>query len=173
MDRLASKSLLAADTTESHTRYRLLETIRQYAADRLAAVGETEEAKWRHAGAFLDLAEREPGFAVLSREQDNFRAALGWALSHDSDTGLRLARALGGFWEARASPLEGQAWLERALATGPPTRGCAPSYCGCSARLRYFGDLDRADAIVLAHAHPTYWHVSVYLLTDSLVKMQV
>jgi hypothetical protein len=47
---------------------------------------------------FLDLAEREPDFAVLSREQDNFRAALGWALSQDTDSGPRLARALGGFW---------------------------------------------------------------------------
>jgi predicted ATPase/DNA-binding SARP family transcriptional activator len=119
VDRLVSKSLIIADTTESHTRYRMLETIRQYAADRLTDPGDTRQARRRHAGAFLSLAEREQDLAVLSREQDNFRAALGWALSQDSDTGPRLARALGGFWLACGLLQEAQAWLERALTTRP------------------------------------------------------
>ena len=62
-----------------------------------------------------------------------------------------------------------------AVASGaPPTRGCAPSYCGCSARccatLATWTALMRSSSRTL---NPTYWHVSVYLLTDSLVKMQV
>jgi predicted ATPase len=119
VDRLVAKSLMIARTAGSRTRYRILETIRQYAAGRLAGAGETQLIRRRHAEAFLELAEREQDLAVLSGEQDNFRAALDWALSQRGDTGPRLARALGGFWLARGLALEGQGWLERALATGP------------------------------------------------------
>ena len=134
VDGLVSKSLLVAETTGARTRYRMLETIRQYAAARLADAGETGQARRRHAEAFLDLAERESDFAVLSGEQDNFRAALSWALSQDTGTGPRLARALGGFWQARGFPLEGQAWLERALATNPADPWLRANCSGCSAR---------------------------------------
>jgi tetratricopeptide (TPR) repeat protein len=120
VDRLASKTLVVADTAGRQTRYRLLETIRHYAAGRLAENGGTGPARRRHAEAFLALAERERDLAVLAREHDNFRAALGWALSQDGETGPRLARALGGFWLARGFLQEAQDWLERALATSPP-----------------------------------------------------
>jgi predicted ATPase/DNA-binding SARP family transcriptional activator len=119
VDRLASKSLAVADTAGGQTRYRLLETIRQYAAGRLAETGNAGLTRRRHAGSFLTLAERERDLAVLAREHDNFRAALSWSLSQDSETGPRLARALGGFWLARGFHQEGQDWLERALAAGP------------------------------------------------------
>jgi predicted ATPase/DNA-binding SARP family transcriptional activator len=149
VDQLASKSLLAADTTGPQARYRMLETIRQYAAARLADAGQTEEIRRRHAAAFLDLAEQEPGLAVLSREHDNFRAALGWALSHGSDTGPRLARALGGFWEARGFPLEEQTWLERALATGPADPWLRAELLRLLGTVMCsLGDMDRADAIL-------------------------
>jgi predicted ATPase/DNA-binding SARP family transcriptional activator len=149
VDRLVSKSLLIADTAGAQTRYRMLETIRQYAAARLADTGQSEESRRRHAETFLDLAEREPDLAVLSREQDNFRAALGWSLSHDGDTGSRLARALGGFWEARGFPLEAQAWLERALATNPADPWLRAELLRLLGTvLCYFGDLDRADTVL-------------------------
>ncbi len=149
VDRLVSKSLVVAEMAGSQTRYRMLETIRQYAAGRLAGAGETAHARQRHAGAFLDLAEREPGLAVLSREQDNLRAALDWSLSQDGDTGPRLARALGGFWLARGLPVEGQAWLERALATGPADRWLRAELLRLLGTvLYYFGDLERADTIL-------------------------
>jgi predicted ATPase len=119
VDRLASKSLVVADTADSLTRYRLLETIRQYAAGRLAETPDAGPARRRHAEAYLKLAERERDLAALAREHDNFRAALGWSLSEDGETGPRLARALGGFWLARGFLQEAQDWLERALATGP------------------------------------------------------
>ncbi len=76
IDRLAGKSLVAAEPADDGTRYRLLDTVRHYAADRLAEAGGTEAARHRHAAAFLGLAERERKLAVLVREQDNFRAAL-------------------------------------------------------------------------------------------------
>ena len=78
---LAGKSLVAAEPAAGGTRYRMLETIRQYASSRLAQAGEAKQAKDRHAAAFLALAERERELPVLLREQDNFRAALGHALA--------------------------------------------------------------------------------------------
>jgi predicted ATPase len=119
VDRLASKSLVVAETAAGQTRYRMLETIRQYAAGRFAQTGDTEPTRRTHAEAFLALAGRERDLTALAREQDNFRAALGWSLSQHSETGPRLARALGGFWLARGFFQEGQDWLERSLATGP------------------------------------------------------
>ena len=59
VDLLAGKSLVVGEPAAGGTRYRLLETIRQYAAGRLAEAGEAEQARGRHAGAFLALAERE------------------------------------------------------------------------------------------------------------------
>jgi predicted ATPase len=76
VDRLAGKSLVAAEPAEDGTRYRLLDTVRYYAADRLAEAGGTETARQRHVAAFLRLAERERGLTALSGELDNFRAAL-------------------------------------------------------------------------------------------------
>ena len=119
IDRLASKSLVTAEPSEDRTRYRMLETVRQYAAARLAEAGGTEAARQRHALAFLRLAERERDLAVLSREHDNFRAALDWSLSAGSPTGPRLARELGSFWLARGLLQEGQDWLKHALGQHP------------------------------------------------------
>jgi predicted ATPase/DNA-binding SARP family transcriptional activator len=122
IDRLAAKSLVVAEPAEDGTRYRLLETVRQYAADRLAAAGGTEAARKRHAHAFLRLAEQEHELSVLSREHDNFRAALEWSLTAGDQIGPRLARELGAFWYARGLFQEGRDWLERALAQRPPDR---------------------------------------------------
>ena len=119
IDRLASKSLVAAEPSEDGTRYRLLETVRQYAAARLAEAGGTEAARQRHALTFSRLAERERDLAALAREHDNFRAALEWSLSAGSPIGPRLARELGSFWLARGLLQEGQDWLKRALRQHP------------------------------------------------------
>jgi predicted ATPase len=119
VDVLAGKSLVVAEPAAGGTRYRLLETIRQYAASRLAEAGEAAQVRDRHAAAFLRLAEREHELPVLVREQDNFRAALDHTLTTGGETEPRLARALGGFWLARGLFEEGQGWLERALATDP------------------------------------------------------
>jgi predicted ATPase/DNA-binding SARP family transcriptional activator len=119
VEQLAAKSLLVAEPAEGRTRYRLLETIRQYAAGRLSDVGQAEQARRRHAETFLHLAEREREPAVLAREQDNFRAALDFTLAGGSPAGPRLARALGRFWLARGLFSEARGWLERALAADP------------------------------------------------------
>ncbi len=95
VDRLAGKSLVTAEPGEDGTRYRLLETVRQYAAGRLAETGDAEAAKRRHALAFLNLAGRKRRVGVLSPDSDNFRAALEWALAAGDQAGPRLALALG------------------------------------------------------------------------------
>ena len=115
IDRLAGKSLVAAEPAEDGTRYRLLDTVRYYAADRLAEAGGTDVARHRHAAAFLDLAEGERRPEVLARDQDNFRAALEWSLARGDQSGPRLAQALGEFWIGRGLLAEGRDWLERAL----------------------------------------------------------
>jgi predicted ATPase len=119
IDGLAGKSLVAAEPAEDGTRYRLLDTVRYYAADRLAEAGGTDAARDRHAAAFAGLAERERLSAVLAREQDNFRAALEWSLARGDPAGPRLAGALGDFWIGRGLLAEGRDWLERALALSP------------------------------------------------------
>src|SRR6202034_3120801 len=87
--------------------------------------------------------------AVLAREHDNFRAALGWSMSAGGETGPRLARALGGFWLGRGFLQEGRDWLERALATGagsPPLRADLLRLLGTV--LYHAGDLERAQVIL-------------------------
>jgi predicted ATPase len=119
VDQLVGKSLVVTERSAPGTRYRLLETIRQYAAEALAGAGETEHARRRHAEAFLRLAEAERELDVLRPEQDNFRAALEHTLWGGGQAGPRLARALGSFWLAAGLLQEARGWLERALAAGP------------------------------------------------------
>src|SRR5207249_2151550 len=106
-------------------RFRMLETIREYALERLAESGEAEEASRRHALYYLDLAERaEPELrgprqaAWLERlesERGNLRAALRWAKTEGAvEVGLRIAGALGWFWFRRGMS-EGRAWLDEML----------------------------------------------------------
>ena len=149
IDRLAGKSLVAAEPAEDGTRYRLLDTVRHYAAGRLAEADGTEAARHRHAAAFLGLAEQEHGLAVLVREQDNFRAALEWSLEHGSQAGPRLARALGDFWLGRGLLQEGRDWLDRAVAQRPADlRLRADLLRLLGAVLFEGGDLDRADTVL-------------------------
>jgi len=115
-------------------RFGMLETIREYAWERLVASGEEEAARARHAHFFLRLAEeaepwlRSPDHDAwsdrLETEHDNLRAALHWSLERDDITiAPRLAGALAWFWVLRGHFQEGRMWLERALLhsdTAPP-----------------------------------------------------
>jgi predicted ATPase/DNA-binding XRE family transcriptional regulator len=149
LDRLASKSLVAAEPAEDGTRYRLLETVRQYAAARLAEAGGTDAARQRHARAFLGLAERERALAALALERDNFRAALQWSLAAAGRTGPRLARALGGFWLARGPLQEGRDWLERALGQCPADKRLQADLLRLLATVLFeSGDPEREKAVL-------------------------
>jgi predicted ATPase/DNA-binding NarL/FixJ family response regulator len=111
-------------------RFTMLETIREYAAERFEASGDAETWRQGHAEYYLALAEKAapelvgPGQAIwlerLEREHDNLRAALSWALERgQAELGLRLAGALGRFWEVRGHFREGRGWLERILSRWP------------------------------------------------------
>jgi predicted ATPase/DNA-binding CsgD family transcriptional regulator len=125
---LVDKSLVLVDEQSGVLRYRLQETLRQYALERLDESGETLEIRRRHAEHYLVLAEEaEPRLfspeqelllAQLEREHDNLRLALGWSSeAGDVEVGLRLAGALWRFWQVRGYLREGRAWLDRLLTT--------------------------------------------------------
>jgi non-specific serine/threonine protein kinase len=108
------------------SRYRMLETIREFALEQAAASGETAAIQRAHAEVFLDLAERyeladwlpdgDQAITLLESEQANFRAALTWLEeSGQRERFLRLATALGRFWVSQGYYDEGRAWLTRAL----------------------------------------------------------
>ena len=108
-------------------RFRMLETIRAYALERLEAAGELVDARRHHADYYLALAENlgsrlngPEQISALDRlqvEHDNLRAALRWALDVGAvEHGLRLAGAIGWFWWVRGHLSEGRAWLARLLA---------------------------------------------------------
>jgi predicted ATPase/class 3 adenylate cyclase len=112
----------------------LLETVREYAWERLQASGQADATSGRHAAYFLALAEQawpelwgadqQRWYARLDREHDNLRAALAWAhAERDSELLVRLAGALGPYWEARGQLSEAHRWLDAALATEPVSPG--------------------------------------------------
>ncbi|MGO8947315.1 MAG: ATP-binding protein [Ktedonobacterales bacterium] len=126
---LVDQSLAQPREEDGEARFGMLQVIREYALERLEASGEAEVLHRAHAGYYLALVERaEPALRGpesgawllrLERELDNLRAALGWArVQGEAETGLRLAVALGGFWDARGHLREGQAWVEGLLALG-------------------------------------------------------
>ncbi len=159
---LVDKSLLRqAEGPEGEPRFGMLETIREYAAERFEASGDAETLRRRHAEYYLALAEQAAPELLgpqqgtwlerLEREHDNLRAALGWALERGEETvGLRLAAALGQFWEVRGHLGEGQGWLERALSRWPeapaPARSGALSAAGSLAYVR--GEYERAATLL-------------------------
>ncbi|HEU4947533.1 MAG TPA: BTAD domain-containing putative transcriptional regulator [Kribbella sp.] len=125
LGRLVDKSLLQVEHAGSHSRYHLLETIRQFARERLVAALEAEPLEAAHCRHFLDLAllhdpERAAGVVVerpqlLDVDHDNLRAALGWALRNDHERALLLGVSLWHYWLARGHFVEGAGWLERIL----------------------------------------------------------
>ena len=126
--RLVNTSLVVAEQYGGQTRYRLLETVRQYAAEHLESYGEREDVRRRHAACMLSFAEEswplqltvfEQWGQTMERERGNLHAALVWS----RDTGeaellLRLAKAIWRFWWISGDLSEGRAWLETALARG-------------------------------------------------------
>ena len=107
----------------------MLETIREYALERLAACGDGESAHRRHAEYYLVLAEAaEPGLLGpdqhewlerLDAERDNIRAALTWALeAGEADVGLGVGAALWRYWQLRSLDDEGRERLQDLLALG-------------------------------------------------------
>ncbi|MGH7399396.1 MAG: ATP-binding protein, partial [Candidatus Rokuibacteriota bacterium] len=124
--RLVDKSLVMADEQSEEVRYRLLETIRRYAGQRLEERAEADATRDRHRDFFLGLAEEaEPELhgpdqtrwlRRLEAEHDNLRAALGRARERgDVETSLRLGAALWLFWDTRGHASEARESLDEIL----------------------------------------------------------
>ena len=132
---LVDKSLVQVEVGGAAGRYRLLEVIRVFAAERLADTGDVEEVRARHGGYYAALAERAaplllgPGQAAcadrLDQETGNLRVARAWCGEDTAraGTGLRLAAGLWEYWHIRGHLAEGTAWLEEALAAGGVPEG--------------------------------------------------
>jgi predicted ATPase len=139
----------------------MLETIREYALERLAERQDEQELRRRHAGFYCELAERaEPAsrgreqvawLRRLDAERENLRAVLGWtAESGEAELGLRTASALWRYWQVRAGVGEGRAYMERLFAAdGPVTTSARASALAAAGRLAFmYGDLEPAAALV-------------------------
>jgi predicted ATPase/class 3 adenylate cyclase len=186
---LTDKSLVAADTSGERERYRLLESTRAYALEKLAAGGERERLARRHAEYFRDQSQaaearyRSRSLAVwltnVEFEIDNYRAALEWTLTGRRDVALggAIAGALRPLWTTGGLSVEGRYWIEHAQA------GLSESaYPQVAARLWYaFGLLsdgkrkhDCAESALalyqtLGDIHGTAW--SLLSLALSLFQM--
>ena len=126
LEQLINKSLVITEDEFRESRFRMLETMRQYASEKLVESSESDTFHNKHLTFFMELAETaEPHLrraeqlewlSLLDSEQENVRAALDWSLDVSSSIpGLRLASALGPFWEVRDHFYEGIKWLESLL----------------------------------------------------------
>jgi predicted ATPase/DNA-binding CsgD family transcriptional regulator len=163
--------LIQTEEPSGEPRYGMLETIREFGLEQLAASGEEDATRSAHAAYYLALAEQaEPhliasGSAAwverLAIERDNLHTAVTWALrTGNAATVLRLAGTILSFAYARGEPREGQQWLESALAAGSgvsvETRVDALFTASALAQVR--GDFSRSTALseeglALARAH--------------------
>ena len=127
---LVDKSLVnTLETNSSILRYRMMETIRQYANEKLVELKESGMVREQHMKYFLQLVETAEPF-LRTREQvtwlnqlegelDNLRLALEWSLEKDSESELRLSSALMWFWKIRGPAREGIRWLQKGLSKMP------------------------------------------------------
>ncbi|HEY6072315.1 MAG TPA: LuxR C-terminal-related transcriptional regulator, partial [Anaerolineales bacterium] len=121
---LVDRSMVISGERSGQSWYRLLETVRQYAWERLVETGEADEMRRRHLTWYLALAEQADGklrgpeqqvwLARLEAEHDNLRAALEWGEKDrdEAENGLRLAAALFWFWQLHGHWSEGRRWLD-------------------------------------------------------------
>ena len=142
LGRLVDRSLVTVDHAGA-TRYRMLETIRQYAADRLAESGEARDLRDRHLSTYLQLTVAAeaglagPGMTTwllrLDTEIDNLRAALDWAFEAHPEAGLEMCVALIRYWRSRSMGSEG---LDRTGQAIDHVRALAPPDAEATARAR-------------------------------------
>jgi predicted ATPase/transcriptional regulator with XRE-family HTH domain len=175
LSRLVAKSMVLVEEPPEHepsvVRYRFLETIREYAEEKLVEAAEADLARTMHRDWYLRVAEQaldgmegadqKRWWDRLELEHDNLRVALTWSAADPTDSGvlLRLAALLGRFWQDRGFVSEGIGWLEMALARSESTpssaRARALNWLG---HLESFnGNVDRAcplleDSITHARA---------------------
>src|SRR5262249_18187486 len=105
LDRLVSRSFVTPDIRATPTRYRLLETLREYGGERLSEIDQVEATQERQARYFLGIGE------IVSADIDNLRAAIDWQVAREPDAAARTVLARWRFF-ARTRLVELQRWLE-------------------------------------------------------------
>ncbi|OBJ39614.1 transcriptional regulator [Mycolicibacterium mucogenicum] len=127
---LADKSLVVTDNTGGRTRYRLLETMRQYALEKLGESGEADTIRSRHRDYYTETvsqlsapaqAGHDQRVAQAEADMDNLRGAFEWSLeNHDIEDALRLASSLDVLWWTRGRVQQGRTWFNAALPDHEP-----------------------------------------------------
>lgn len=157
LERLVDKSLVVyADVVAGEGRYRVLETVRQFAQEQLASDPGADRVRNRHATHYLNVGEhfehqyREGRFSNMARQLEteyaNARSALEWAESADAELFLSLAATWWHYWWLRGSLTEGRVWLARALASaGESLRARARVLCGMGRLTAIQGDSIEAE----------------------------
>ena len=151
LSRLVDKSLVVSVRSTTDTiRYRLLEPLRQYAAEKRDHSGEFTEMARRHFDYFAGLADRAYSgrvkasthwLEILEREHDNLRAALERSSQSDAAGALRLAGALAWFWVSHSHFAEGGRWLRLVLEREHGrTRETARALCGAGSLAGFQAD---------------------------------
>jgi predicted ATPase len=159
LDSLVAKSLVVAEVRGEATRYRLLETIRQFAHEELAAAGEAPALHRRYAMYFLDTllghvvdlgdSEYPVGLRWMDAEFDNLRAAFEWMLVNDLEAATRFCIPIGGFgW--RLLRYEAGGWPARVIAArGDPPDEVPADLLGAAVHgPQYGGDVEGARVLV-------------------------
>jgi predicted ATPase/class 3 adenylate cyclase len=164
---LVEHSLVRQDDSASRVRFTMLETIRQFAQQRLEDAGEQEAVGRRHAQTFLHLAQRaEPNLGGweqsrwmddLMGERDNLRTALAWGIEHDARLAVELGLTLSRYWQVRGNRREGAYWLRQVVAAAQ-TEPDVPDEA--------VGDVRRRLAVLLDLAGE--WQAATEVLSEQL-----
>jgi predicted ATPase/class 3 adenylate cyclase len=163
LDSLVRKSMLAADVRDVETRYSMLETLRQYAEEKLDALGESDDARRRHAEHFAGVAEAGDAATRgqaeaewrprLAAELDNFRAAISWAVDRDEPLlAARIVAGLGLFaffhmWSEFETWARATTDILDAAGARVPDPIAGRAYAYAAEHIRSAGDLEHADAL--------------------------
>ncbi|MEW6083723.1 MAG: adenylate/guanylate cyclase domain-containing protein [Chloroflexota bacterium] len=133
---LVNKSLVIVEERDGKSRYRFLETIRQYAMEKLVESGEAVAARDRHLDFMLGVTKYSPLHMFgtedvellnqIEAEHDNLRAALEWATSSHPEKALKLAYGAGGFWVIRDYNIEARTWCNAVLEKTKTVSGFDP-----------------------------------------------
>ena len=154
---LVDKSLLAVERRAGATRFRMLDFVRQYASERLAAAGEGDLLADRHRAYFRELAQRADrelwalvpaGRARLDDESPNLRAAIDDGCARAPDDALAVVGALGLYWRVRGRLAEGVTATEQSLRAAPPepSPGRALALAKLSLLSFWLGDFARTQS---------------------------
>ncbi len=167
---LVDKSLVVAENSSGRTRYRLLETVRQYALEKLGESGEADAVRARHRDHFRSMAAQLDAPATKGHqerisqaliEMENLRAAYTWSVEDgDMTKALELAAFLQPVWLRQGRMREGLAWIDAALADDAKSNSASPE-----ARVRGFADKALLDSWYGSLASPSVERVDKALAT--------